>query len=114
MLFLFENALTPYIYSVFYTLICRAQSSQSLQLLSCEQTRHTDPPHPRPDPSSLTPMSNHTRTASGRTPTATPSPTSRATFTPMSNHTQSDTQGAHTDRHTITPPGVGISLLSRG
>ena len=48
------------------------------------------------------------------TPIATPSPTSRATFTPMSNHTQNNTQGAHIDRNTITPPGVGISLLSRG
>ena len=28
------------------------------------------------------------------------------------NHTLH--QGAHTDRNTITPPGVGIFLLSRG
>ena len=26
----------------------------------------------------------------------------------MSNHTQNETQGAHTDRHTITPPGFRI------
>lgn len=26
----------------------------------------------------------------------------------MSNHTQNDTQGAHTDRHTITPTGFRI------
>ena len=32
----------------------------------------------------------------------------------MSNHTQNDTQDAHADRHTITRPGAGISLLSRG
>ena len=82
MLFLFENALTPYIYSVFYTLICRAQSSQSLQLLSCEQTRHTDPPHPRPDLSS---------------------------FAPMSNHAPNGIR-AHTDRNTITPPGFRILI----
>ena len=33
-----------------------------------------------------------------------------------SNHPppQHDTQGAHPDRNTITPPGVGILLLSRG
>ena len=54
-------------------------------------------------------MINHARTTSGRTPTATPSPTSRATITPMSNHTQNDTQGAHTDRNTISPNGFRIN-----
>lgn len=43
MLFLFENSLTHYIYIVFYTLISRAHLAHNLwQLLSYEQTRHTD------------------------------------------------------------------------
>ena len=38
---------------------------------------------------------------------------------PGNHHTHeqphpNDTQGAHTDRNTITPPGAGIFLLSRG
>ena len=65
--------------------------------------------HPRPDLSSCTPWATTTRTASGSTTTATPSPTSRATITPMSNHTQNDTQGAHTDRNTISPNGFRIN-----
>ena len=101
MLFLFENTLTPYIYSVFFTLISRAQSSQSGQLLRYEQTRHTDRHtlamicaalrHEQPrkngisvrndrhtigyDPGNLHAMSNHNKNGiRAHTPTATPSP----------------------------------------
>ena len=66
MMFLFENTLTPYIYSVFFTLISLAQSSQSWQLLSYEQTLHTDR-HTLAPIWAASPMSNHTRTASGCT-----------------------------------------------
>ena len=99
MLFLFENILTHYIYSILYLDKTGAPRSQSGQILYYEQTRHADRHTIAPDLSSLTPMSNHTRTASGRTTTATPSPTSRATFTPMSNHTQNNTQCKHLPQH---------------
>lgn len=85
-MFLFEKNLTPYIYSVFWTLISLAQSSQSGQLLCYEQTRQTDrhtlapiwaasrpwattperhqgvqrPPHHRQRAGHLHTMSNHT------------------------------------------------------
>lgn len=59
MLFLFENILTPYIYSVFCTLISLAQSSQSGQLLSYEQTRHTDRHTLAPWSEQSHAMSNH-------------------------------------------------------
>lgn len=87
MLFLFENTLTHYIYIVFYTLISRA--------------------HPAHNLGNFYAMGRHA------TPTATPSPQSKQLHT-MGNHNPNDTQGAHPDRHTITPPGFRISLLSRG
>ena len=104
MLFLFENTLTHYIYIVFYTLTSRAHPAHNLGNFYV-MSRHDTPtatPSSRSEQHHAT--SNHTRTVSGRTTTATPSPTTRTTFTPMSNHTQNDTQGAHTDRHTITRP----------
>ena len=62
------------------------------------------------------PMSNHTRTASGRTTTAAPSPTSRATFTPMNNHTQNDIRAHNLNRfrasdgHALAPSGMPHAL----
>lgn len=59
-MFLFEKTLTPYIYSVFWTLISLEQSSQSGQLLSYEQTRHTDRHTLAPWSEQPHAMSNHT------------------------------------------------------
>lgn len=107
MLFLFEDTLIPYIYIVFYTLISMAQSSQSWQLLSYEQTRHTDrntiamicaaSRHEQPHPDGIRAHNNrHTIT------------NDPGNLHAMNNHTQNHTQGAHTNRHTITPPGFRI------
>ena len=79
-------------------------------------SRHaTQTATPRPNLSSLTPMSNHKTNgirAHNDRHTITNDPDN---LHAMSNHNQNaPPQGAHTDRNTITPPGVGIFLLSRG
>ena len=69
--------------------------------LRSEQLRTHEQPRPR------TTSGRTTSTASGRPMGAPLSPAG----TPRALN---ETQGAHPDRNTITPPGVGISLLSRG
>ena len=114
MLFLFENTLTHYIYIVFYTLISRAHLAHNLGKFYA-MSRHATPTA-TPSPRSEQPhtMSNHKtngiRAHNDRRTLAKDPDNLHA----MRDHTQNDTQGAHTDRHTITPSGVGISLLSRG
>ena len=108
MLFLFENTLTPYIYSVFYNLISWEHHATIWATSKLRADTPHRPPHPLPDLCSLAPWSTTPRT----TPRA---HTDRHTITndpgnlhAMSNHTQNDTQCEHRPQH-HQPPSGGIS-----
>lgn len=87
MLLLFENTLTHYIYIVFYTLISRARLAHNLGKFYAMSRHATPTATPSPQSEQLHPMSNHTRTESGRTTAATPPPRSGHLHA-MSNHTR--------------------------
>ena len=114
MLFLFDNTLTHYIYIVFYTLISRAHLAHNLGNFYA-MSRHATPtstPSPRSEQPHAyeQPHPNDIRAHNDRHVIT----NDQDNLHTMSNHTQNDTKGAHTDHHTITPPGFRIYLLSRG